>query len=506
MSSKPVYGYQSILIHAETQAPATRDFGHDSIRPMLPTRDVLVVGAGISGLTTAFHLLRGGLDVVVVEAADRVGGAIRTVTADSGAGSFLFERGPNTVVGGPDVGRLVREAGLADDRVVAAGAGKRRFVWKGERLHPLPSGPKSLATTPLFPASAKLQLLREPWVRRPAPEHGGRREESIADLVRRRLGTSFLDYAVSPFVSGVYAGDPERLSARWALPRLHAIEERHGSFARGALAGLWRRSPRDGGSAARPKRGELVSMDRGLETLPRRLAEVVEDVRTGTRCLSIETAGGRFRAETDAGPILAREVVLALPAAAVAAVLDDLTGGRSAAFAEVPYAPVAVASYGLRREDVQHPLDGFGFLAPRKESLRVLGCLFPSSLFPGRAPAGCVALTAFAGGRTDPGVLDLDDEAVHAAVLGDLDRALGLRGEPLVRDLARWPGAIPQYEIGHGRFVELAGAIEKELPRLHLAGSFLRGVSLPDCVKNGTALAEKILQDERTGVYRRIAP
>lgn len=475
---------------------------------MLPTRDVLVVGAGISGLTTAFHLLRGGLDVVVVEAAERVGGAIRTTTRVSGAGRFLFERGPNTVIGGPAVERLVREAGLADDRVVAAGAGARRFVWKEEGLHPLPSGPVSLVTTPLFPASAKLRLLREPWVRRPAPGDGGASEESIADLVRRRLGPAFLDHAVGPFVSGVYAGDPERLSARWALPRLHALEERHGSFVRGAIAGLRRRGARGPagrqGPAPRRERRELVSMDRGLETLPRRLADVVDDVRTGTRCLSIETAGRRFRAETDAGPILAREVVLALPAAAVATVLDRATGGRSAAFAEIPYAPVAVASYGLRREDVEHPLDGFGFLAPRKESLRVLGCLFPSSLFPGRAPAGCVALTAFAGGRTDPGALDLDDEALHAAVLGDLDRALGLRGEPLVRDLARWPSAIPQYEIGHGRFVELAGAIEKEIPRLHLAGSFLRGVSLPDCVENGTALAERILQDERTGVHRRI--
>lgn len=472
---------------------------------MLPTRDVLVVGAGISGLTAAFHLLRGGLDVVVVEAADRVGGAIRTVTPVSEAGTFLFEQGPNTVIGGPGVARLVREAGLEDDRVVAAGAGKRRFVWKDERLHPLPSGPKSLVTTPLFPAAAKLRLLREPWIRRPSPGADGPREESVADLVRRRLGPAFLDYAVGPFVSGVYAGDPERLSARWALSRLHELEERHGSFVRGALAGLRRRGADGGGSAARSERGELISMDGGLELLPRRLAEVVDDVRTGTRCLSLRTAGRRFEAETDAGPIVAHDVVLALPAAAAATVLDELTGGRSGAFAQIPYAPVAVASYGFRRNDVAHPLDGFGFLAPRKESLRVLGCLFPSSLFPGRAPAGCVTLTAFVGGRTDPGALDLDDDALHRTVLADLDRALGLSGEPLVRDLARWPSAIPQYEIGHGRFVELAAAIEKEIPRLHLAGSFLRGVSLPDCVKNGTALAEKILQNERTGVYRRDA-
>jgi protoporphyrinogen/coproporphyrinogen III oxidase len=474
-----------------------------NIPAMVPTRDVLVVGAGITGLTAAFHLLRGGLDVAVVEAAERVGGSIETARPQSAEGAWIFERGPNTVLEGPAMARLVREAGLSDDLVAAAGAGKRRYVWKDGRLLPLPSGPKGLVTTPLFPGSAKLRLLKEPFVGRPGGRREGGEEESIAELVRRRLGEPFLDYAVGPFVSGVYAGDPERLSARWAMPRLHALEERHGSLIRGALAagrGRRKRMSATGG------RGGMISMDQGLDTLPRRLAEVVDDVRTGAPCLSVRTAGDRFEAETEAGTVRAHDLVLALPAAAVARVLDELTGGRGRAFEEIPYAPVAVASYGFRREDVEHPLDGFGFLAPRKESLRVLGCLFPSSLFPGRAPAGCVALTAFVGGSTDPEALELDDGALHELVLGDLRRALGIAGEPRVRDLARWPRAIPQYEVGHGRFVELGRALERELPRLHLAGSFLHGVSLPDCVANGTALAERLLQEERTGVHRRITP
>jgi oxygen-dependent protoporphyrinogen oxidase len=464
---------------------------------MRTTRDVLVVGAGITGLTAAFHLLRGGLDVAVVEASGRVGGSIETARPRSAEGGWIFERGPNTVLDGPAMARLVREAGLSDDLVVAAGAGKRRYVWKEGRLLPLPAGPKGLLTTPLFPASAKLRLLKEPWIprRRSEPED----DESIADFVQRRLGEPILDYAAGPFVSGVFAGDAERLSVRWALPRLHALEERHGSLVRGAMAGG--RGHRKGGPSG--PRGEMISMDRGLDTLPRRLAEVVDDVRTGARCLSVRTAGDLFEAETEDGAIRARDLVLALPADAVARVLDGLTDGRSRVFGEIPYAPVAVASYGFRREDVEHPLDGFGFLAPRKESLRPLGCLFPSSLFPGRAPAGCVALTSFVGGATDPAALELDDQALHAVVLGDLGRALGIAGEPLVRDLVRWPRAIPQYEVGHGRFVKLGQALERELPRLHLAGSFLHGVSLADCVANGTALAERLLQEERTGVHRR---
>lgn len=447
---------------------------------MPESRDVLVVGAGISGLTAAFHLVRRGLDVAVVEASDRVGGAIQTLRD----GPWVFEQGPNTVLESrPAVGRLVREASLEDEELTASPEAKKRYLWMGERLVALPSGPLSFLTTPLFPLSAKLRLLREPWIGR-APEGT---EESIAEFVRRRLGRAFLDYAVGPFVSGVYAGDPERLSVRWALARIHALERDHGSLIRGALA------KRKGARSGFGPGGGMISMADGLEALPRRLARAVEEVRTGVPCRSLRPAGGAFEVETGAGTLRAREVVLAVPADALARILDEATGGRSRAFAEIPYAPVAVACYGFRREDVGHPLDGFGFLAPREESLRVLGCLFPSSLFPGRAPEGHAALAAFAGGRTDPGVLDLDDDGLHRAVLADLDRSLGLAGEPVVRHLARWPRAIPQYEVGHGRFVELARALERELPGLHLAGNFRGGVSVPDCIQNATDLAERIV-------------
>jgi oxygen-dependent protoporphyrinogen oxidase len=243
----------------------------------------------------------------------------------------------------------------------------------------------------------------------------------------------------------------------------------------------------------------MVSIDGGLEELPRWLAEVVEEVRTGVACRSVRVDGAGFAVETDQETLHAREVVLAVPADALAGVLAEASEGRSRAFAEIPYAPVVVASYGFRRADVRHPLDGFGFLAPRKESLRILGGLFPSTLYPDRAPEGHVAIAAFAGGRTDPGILDLDDDALHAALLADLDRALGLQGDPVVRHLTRWPRAIPQYELGHGRFVDLARALERELPGLHLAGNFIGGVSVPDCIQNATEVAETILAEAREG-------
>ncbi len=434
--------------------------------------DVLVIGGGISGLTTAFHLARSGRRVAVLEASARVGGSIETWTD----GAWRFEMGPNTVVENDEsVGRLIRDCGLEGEKITAAATAKRRYLYKDGRLVPLPAGPGGFLATPLFPLSAKLRLLREPWIGRPADGA----EESIAQFVRRRLGQAFLDYAVGPFVSGVYAGDPERLSVRWAVPKIFALEERHGSLIRGALAK--RKGPAPGGA--------MISFRGGLEALPRKLAHEIGDVRTGVTCEKVIRTDGGFRAETAAGPIEAERVVLAVPADAAARLLDEATAGASRLFAEIPYAPVAVVSLGWRRADVSHPLGGFGFLAPRKEGLRVLGCLFPSEIFPGRAPAGHVALAAFTGGRTDPEIVGWDDERIAAAVAGELRGPLGLVGEPAFRLVRRWPRAIPQYELGHGRFVERARQIERALPGLRIGGNFLAGVSVPDCIRNATALA-----------------
>ena len=201
---------------------------------------------------------------------------------------------------------------------------------------------------------------------------------------------------------------------------------------------------------------------------------------------------GAWRVDTDDGFVTARRVVLAVPADALARLLDEATQGDSRLFDEMPYAPIVLTALGFRREDVAHPLDGFGFLAPRCESLRILGCLFPSSLFPGRAPAGHVALTAFAGGRTDPAIVEVDDDRVVGLVTAELKRALGTRAAPVAVHVRRWPRAIPQYEVGHGRFVARARELEARLPGLSIGGNVLGGVSVPDCIRNATTLAERL--------------
>jgi protoporphyrinogen/coproporphyrinogen III oxidase len=442
----------------------------------LDALDVLIVGAGISGLTTAFRLARGGWRVAVVEAAERVGGAIQTHTD----GPWRFELGPNTVLENHEtVGRLIHDAGLDGEKVVAAPSAKRRYLYKDGRLIPLPGGPGGFLTTPLFPPAAKLRLLKEPWIGRP-PQGT---EESIAQFVRRRLGQEFLDYAVGPFVSGVYAGDPERLSVRWAVPKIWTLERDHGSLIRGAFAR--RKGPAPGGA--------MISFRNGLEALPRKLAQEIGDVRTGVSVRKILRTTGGYRADTAAGPIEAKRIVLAVPADAAARLLDEITAGASRLFDQIPYAAVAVLALGWRREDVGHPLAGFGFLAPRKEGLRSLGCLFPSELFPHRAPEGHVSLAAFAGGRTDPEIVSWDEDRIATTLVDELRGPLSLRGEPAFRLVRRWSRAIPQYEVGHGRFVDRAKEIENALPGLYMGGNFLGGVSVPNCIQNGTELAERMV-------------
>lgn len=470
---------------------------------MAERRDVAVVGAGITGLTTAFHLARGGLDVVLLEAAERVGGVIESRAVERPEGTWRFETGPNTVLESrPEVPRLIHDAGLTAPRVEADPAAQKRYVWKGDRLVPLPGGAASFLTTPLFSATAKLRLLAEPFIGK--REDG--REESIAEFVRRRLGPELLEYAVGPFVSGVYAGDPERLSVRWAVSRIHALEEEHGSLIRGMFARMKQRRKHRvaarGGGPAGPG-GAMITFRDGLHVLPRGLAVAIAErggsVHTDTAVRRLAVDGDGFVLETDGGTLSARRAVLTVPSDVTAALLDDATAGAARPFADVPYAPVVVATVGVRRSDVAHPLDGFGFLAPRGESLRVLGCLFTSSFFPGRAPEGWAALTSFAGGRTDPQAVELPEDALRELFLGDLERAVGLSGTPAYLDFRRWRRAIPQYEVGHGRYADLAAEIERDLPGLTLAGNYLDGVSVPDRIQRGTRVAEEILHHEAAG-------
>ncbi len=447
--------------------------------PSLP--HIAVVGGGISGLAAAWRLHTLGAEVTLFEASERTGGVIRSVRGEG----FLVDEGPNTLVARSRAVEDVIEAlGLTEQRVWASDAAAHRFVVKDGALAPVPSSPLGLARTPLLSARAKLRLLAEPFVRRGVAE-----DESLAAFVRRRLGAEVLGHLVDPFVAGVWAGDPERLSARLAFPTLHALEREHGSLARGLAHRLRHGS---GSKHAEPKPSPRpFSFRGGMQALPDAFAGLLGDrVRLSAPVVGLrpEGSGWTVTAQTKGSVHEARfdGVVFAAPVHRLPEIDTPL------AVPPPSYAAVSVLALGFRRADVAHPLGGFGVLVPAREPFRLLGALFSSTLFPGRAPAGHVLLTCFLGGTRHPPDASLPTDALAALALADLRPLVGVRAEPVFVHRRLWSRAIPQYEVGYDRVLAALADLEARHARLRFAGNVRGGISVGDALASGLAAADRI--------------
>jgi protoporphyrinogen/coproporphyrinogen III oxidase len=449
--------------------------------------DVVVIGGGISGLTAAFRLQQQGLTVEVLETGPRAGGVIGSRNRDG----FLFETGPNSTLDTtPLISALLADLGIAGERRDASALAATRFIVRGGALLALPTSPPAFLGTRAFSLRAKLRLLREPFI---APTPAGV-EESIAAFVRRRLGREFLDYAIDPFVSGIYAGDPERISVPAAFPRLHALEQKYGSLIKGQIAGARERKRN-----AEPAKNVAASFSfaSGMQTLTDALARRVARVRTGARVARLARRDdGTYAVAGDAAgaPFArrARAVVLAVGAGAASELARALAPAAAEALAAIEYAPVAVAASAYRRADVAHTLAGFGFLVPKRERRSILGSLFSSTMFAGRAPEGAVLLTSFVGGRRNPELPAKPDAELARIVHAELAALVGATGTPLWTEITRWPRAIPQYDLGHlGRLAHVDAA-ESALPGLRFCASYRGGVAVGDCIKSAHATAEGV--------------
>ena len=448
---------------------------------------VAIVGGGVAGLTAAYRLKQRGVRVVVYEASERVGGAVRTLRTDG----YLAELGPNSLSApSPSVHALLADLKLDGHLVSVAAAAKKRYVVRKNKLLPLPMSPQAFLTTRLLSNGAKLAVFGEPLV-----EAGDSPvEESVATFVRRRFNQEILDYIANPFVGGIYAGDPEHLSVRHALPKLYGLERTHGSIIK-AFGSMMRAQTRDADATASALAGSMVSLRDGLQELTDalsrelhaeiRLRAPVTQLRAGPRGW---TVGAAYQtAELYDG------VIYAAPAHA----LDDMelafpSGERVGTLASIGHPPVGVLVLGFRREDVAHPLDGFGFLAPEVERRNVLGVIFSSTVFPGRAPDGHVTLTAFVGGVRNPDLANADQPTITARVMDDLRGLLGAKGEPTFRTFHLWPKAIPQYDLTYGRFKDIMDEAERQNPALALAGSYREGVSLGEAIASGEEAAARV--------------
>jgi protoporphyrinogen/coproporphyrinogen III oxidase len=442
---------------------------------------VVVIGAGISGLACAYRLQLSGIPVRVLESGERPGGVIATIEKDG----FRFDLGPQSFLSTGPLLELVDALGLKD-QLLRANPRAPRFILMRGRLVAAPLSPPVLVTTPLFGAATKWRLVAEIF-RHSKPPAG---DESVASFVRRKFGVEILDRLVAPFVSGIYAGDPERLSLRAALPKLHEFEVQHGSILRGAMkSGPTKGTPRPG----------LCSFRDGMGTLPRTLAACLGDsllVETSVASLRYGKASGKPWFEIDAirrdyrETLTASAVVVATPTQAAAQILQSVSAEFAPVFSRIEYAPLAVVSTAYRREQLQKAVDGFGVLVPRSEGLRVLGTVFSSSLFQGLAPDGMVCLTSFAGGATDPGLCDLSDSEITQIVCGEVGRVLGIKGEPITTNVHRYARALPQYNLGHIEVVKSLETLTAGIPGLFLAGNYLSGPSIGSCVEQAYRAAD----------------
>jgi oxygen-dependent protoporphyrinogen oxidase len=451
-------------------------------------KPIAVIGAGITGLTAAFYLQRHGFPVVLFEAGDRTGGVIQSLRENG----FLAEFGPNTILQtSPKIGELVQDCGLADRKLDPNPAASARYVVRYKRPIAMPSSPVGMLSTPLFTTKAKLAILREPFV----PRRTDGKEESIAEFVVRRLGQEFLDHAIDALVAGVYAGDPHKLSVSQAFPKLGQLEARYGSLIKGQIFGAHERKKR--GEIAKD-RAPKFSFDEGLQVLPDTLTE-----RLGS-ALKRNTTVTRL-AETPAGWQVWTSGVGGEQASDYSAVVYTGTAYKLAElkiqasspisfgeFAAVRYPPVASVVLGFRREDVEHPCQGFGMLIPKIEGFKILGTIFSSSLFPNRAPAGHLTLTSYVGGERYPDLAGFPSDKLAELTCQDLKVLIGVKGKPTFQHTVHYSRAIPQYNVGYGRFRNLMTEIERKAPGLFFAGHYRDGVSLSDSIVSGRNIADRV--------------
>jgi oxygen-dependent protoporphyrinogen oxidase len=441
--------------------------------------ETLVIGGGVTGLAVGWLLAAKGERVQVLERADRLGGAVQTEECEG----YLCEAGPNSMlVKSQEVWDLIDQLGLSPSRVEANTVANKRFLVKSGRVVALPQSPWGGLLTPLYGPMEKLRLLKEPFV--------GRSEladESVTSFVTRRMGAAFLEYGISALVSGIFAGDPDRLSLRHGFPKVWNLEQQYGSLIGGAVQ-LKRARARSGEV---PFKSRMVSFRRGLGELTAALASRDGlDTATRVEVTALRREAGGWAVDAGARRYQSRRLVLATPLGALAGLpCEAKVREQLERIPPIDHPPLSTLVLGFDRGQVGHPLDGFGVLFPRLERRFCLGCIFSSTLFPGRAPEGKVSLMCFVGGVQQPENGRLPTSRLVEAVVEDLRPLLGLRGDPEFHAHTFWPAAIPQYNVGHSAFLASLEAVESAVPGLHILGNFRGGPGLNDCLQSALRFA-----------------
>jgi oxygen-dependent protoporphyrinogen oxidase len=450
--------------------------------------EVAIIGGGIAGLTAAYRFANEGVRFRLFEAAPRLGGLIRTERQQG----FLIDAGPDTLLSHrPEALALCRELGLGDRLIAATPAARPTSVVHRRHMYALPEGmslgvPARLAPlvrTPLFSALGKMRMALDLAI---APRRDGA-DESIAAFFRRRLGQEALERIGEPLLAGIHAGDAERLSVRANFPMLLDMEARHGSIIRAAWAAS---------RAGAASRGQaFFSLTGGLgelvDTLATRLPPA--SVRTGVRITSVRARGAGFELDGSGSRVQADALVLAAPLWETARLLVPAAPDAAVALEPIRFASSATVFLGFRREQVARPLEGHGFVVPRREGLRMRACTIASNKYPGRAPDGFVLLKGYLGGLSRTDTLEATDEDIARLFEHEAGPLLGLCGRPVLSRVFRWPGATPQMEVGHAARVAAVQQALSRHPGLAVIGAGLRGSGVSSSVADGDRAASQIL-------------
>jgi oxygen-dependent protoporphyrinogen oxidase len=445
--------------------------------------DVAVIGAGLTGLTAAFYLKRRNADFIVLEEKDRTGGVIRTRHEEG----FVFEEGPNTgILSHPEVAELFEDLGNSCKCEMAGENVNKRYILFNGAWQALPMGLFDAVRTPLFTWSDKFRILGEPFRKK-----GTNPEESLGEMVKRRLGQSFLDYAVDPFILGVYSGDPAKLITKYAFPKLYNLEQDYGSFVGGAVRKKFaKRNERD-----RKASRKVFSVKGGLSNLIRALEKAAGEDRFvfNAKNIVVHPAGGGYRLQcTGNGETIAlraRSVITTVGAYALPSLLPFIPESKWAPVAKMKYARVIQAVVGYRHWNGLNP-DGFGGLVPFRESRDILGVLFLSSLFEGRAPGGGALFAVFAGGVRREDLFEKTDNEIREIIAGEFTDMMRTNGfNPDIYRIIRYPHAIPQYGPESRAKLSMLDEIQKTHKGLIIGGNLRDGIGMADRIRQGKQLA-----------------
>ncbi len=451
--------------------------------------EVVIVGAGLTGLTIALYLKKAGINFLVIDKSGKTGGVIQTISERG----FVYETGPNTgVVSNPEMTELFEELAGKCTLEVADPSAKRRLIWKNNQWNALPSGLWTAITTPLFTWYDKFRILGEPFRAK-----GTDPNENLAELVKRRMGQSFLDYAIDPFISGIYAGDPNKLVTRYALPKLWKLEQEYGSFIRGAIKKA--KLPKDERDKKATK--EVFSAKGGLSRMIEAMTEAVgpENIILSVENTLVKPASNGFQLQiTTPEQMISLEtkhLVTTCGGYALAGLLPFLNEEEIAPFNELKYAAVTQVLLGFNNwKGIS--LKAFGGLVPGKEKKNILGVLFTSSFFEGRAPKGGALLSVFMGGTKRPDIAEMDNYEIESLLNKDLPRMMSNRN--LSADMTRilrYPKAIPQYTESTGKRYEMIEQLQQKYTGLILAGNIRDGIGMADRVKQGRTIAEELIRN-----------